>query len=81
MYDSDSASDALALMTLRRFRHLPVISDAVNSASTTNVVGLLDIARFFSSHHTIRCIYDKLPQLESKSTEDSTILSYDSFLK
>lgn len=78
VYDKDKASDALALMTSRKFRHLPVISDIVqegqgdtfqeseNSAQfdkQTNVVGLLDITR---------CIYDKLSDLENKAKEGKT---------
>jgi CBS domain-containing protein len=70
VYDKDKASDALFLMTSRKFRHLPVISDDLtissDSETTTNVVGLLDIAR---------CIYDKLGDLEAKSLEDTTILN------
>jgi CBS domain-containing protein len=70
VYDKDKASDALFLMTSKKFRHLPVISDDLttsnDSETTTNVVGLLDIAR---------CIYDKLGDLEAKSLEDTTILN------
>jgi hypothetical protein len=70
VYDKDKASAALFTMTSRKFRHLPVISDDMTvsseSETSTNVVGLLDIAR---------CIYDKLGDLDAKSQEDTTILN------
>jgi len=80
VFDKDKASDALATMTERRFRHLPVISQvntddlddqgetsmiASDLDSSTNVVGLLDITK---------CVFDKLHDLERKVNEDSNII-------
>ncbi|KAJ3393157.1 hypothetical protein HDU84_002504 [Entophlyctis sp. JEL0112] len=76
--DKGPRNEALSIMVSRRFRHLPVIAaeedDGVDAelgstatgATTTNVVGLLDITK---------CVYERLDDLERKVLEDANIVA------
>ncbi|RKO86007.1 hypothetical protein BDK51DRAFT_8880, partial [Blyttiomyces helicus] len=81
VYDTDSRNGALDIMVRRRFRHLPVISEAADATAAaddedshggsdagvgTSVVGLLDITK---------CVFERLDDLERKVNEDRNIIS------
>ncbi|KAJ3237005.1 hypothetical protein HDU78_004296 [Chytriomyces hyalinus] len=76
--DKGPRNEALSVMVSRRFRHLPVISAEEDdghmegseidstAATSTNVVGLLDITK---------CVFDRLDDLEKKVLEDANIVA------
>ncbi|KAJ3199547.1 hypothetical protein HDU82_000332 [Entophlyctis luteolus] len=76
--DKGPRNEALSIMVSRRFRHLPVIAaeeddgidaelgSTTTTATTTNVVGLLDITK---------CVYERLDDLERKVLEDANIVA------
>ena len=74
VYESDGRSEALAVMSERKFRHLPVVSEeqkmsdvtlSTNSTGKSSVVGVLDITK---------CVFDRLGELEVKVNEDKHII-------
>ncbi|KAJ3062768.1 hypothetical protein HDU98_001378, partial [Podochytrium sp. JEL0797] len=76
--DKGPRNDALSVMVSRRFRHLPVIAaeedegvdaeigSTTTTATSTNVVGLLDITK---------CVFERLDDLEKKVLEDANIVA------
>lgn len=62
--DTSNRNDSLNMMVLRKFRHLPVISD--ESACNQEVTGLLDITK---------CVFERLDDLEKRVNDDKSIIS------